>query len=165
MHSLAADRPADDELTRCFHSHIPQLIPEDFSISPLPHEIRYWAVQVLRTLEYDSRLEASNESGNRVWRRWKHFLRSIELHHSEVHKLSQDEQDLVSRAFLETYRGANFDQSGRVAGGRKRPMAEGTLRSAAGSVAVAYRGRNRPSPFHLEDGRLMRPSVRLFLKY
>jgi hypothetical protein len=34
QHPLAMDQPSDEELTRRFHSHHPQLIPECFRISP-----------------------------------------------------------------------------------------------------------------------------------
>jgi hypothetical protein len=51
QHPLAFDDPSDDELTRRFHSHLPQLIPETFMISPLPSEVLSWITLALRTIE------------------------------------------------------------------------------------------------------------------
>jgi hypothetical protein len=51
QHPLAFDDPSDDELTRRFHSHLPQLIPEAFMISPLPSEVLSWITLALRTIE------------------------------------------------------------------------------------------------------------------
>jgi hypothetical protein len=50
-HPLAMDQPSDEELTRRFHSHLPQLIPEYFQISLLPSEILSWITLALRTAE------------------------------------------------------------------------------------------------------------------
>jgi hypothetical protein len=50
-HPLAMDHPSDDELTLRFHSHLPQLIPESFQISPLPNEILSWITLALQTVE------------------------------------------------------------------------------------------------------------------
>ena len=50
-HPLAPDFPSDRVLTQRFHSHIPQLIPEGFDISPLPSEISSFLIQALRTIE------------------------------------------------------------------------------------------------------------------
>ena len=46
-HPLAWDCPPDDVLTQRFHSYLPQLIPENFDIVPLPAEISSWIMQVL----------------------------------------------------------------------------------------------------------------------
>jgi hypothetical protein len=43
--------PSDDELTHRFHSHLPQLIPRAFKISPLPSNVLYWIMLALRTVE------------------------------------------------------------------------------------------------------------------
>jgi hypothetical protein len=51
QHPLAMDQPSDEELTRHFHSHLPQLIPESFRISPPPSEILSWITLALRTAE------------------------------------------------------------------------------------------------------------------
>jgi len=48
---LTVDSPPDDVLTQRFHSLIPQFIPQNFSISPLPNEILSWVTRTLRTLE------------------------------------------------------------------------------------------------------------------
>jgi hypothetical protein len=45
---LAVDEPTDDELTRRFHQHLSQVIPEYFTISPLPPAVLSFAVQALQ---------------------------------------------------------------------------------------------------------------------
>ena len=50
-HPLAPDSPPEDIRTQRFHSHIPQLIPEAFEISPLPSEISSFLIQALQTIE------------------------------------------------------------------------------------------------------------------
>jgi hypothetical protein len=50
-HPLAPDHPSDEELTERFHSFLPQLIPRDFAISPLPSEIASFATLAIRTAE------------------------------------------------------------------------------------------------------------------
>jgi hypothetical protein len=50
-HPLAADNPDNAELTRRFHSSLPQLIPESFEICQLPAEILSFATLVLQTTE------------------------------------------------------------------------------------------------------------------
>ncbi len=50
-HPLAPDSPPEDIRTQRFHSHIPQLIPEGFEISPLPSEISSFLIQALQTIE------------------------------------------------------------------------------------------------------------------
>jgi hypothetical protein len=49
-HPLASNSPPDDILTRRFHSHIPQMIPEAFKISPLPSEISSFLIRALQTI-------------------------------------------------------------------------------------------------------------------
>ena len=51
INPLANDDPSDDTLSHRFHSFCPQLIPADFTISPLPTEILSFVEQVLRTTE------------------------------------------------------------------------------------------------------------------
>lgn len=50
-HPIAADRPANDELTRRFLTSYPSQVPENFAISQLPEEILSWTTQVLRVAE------------------------------------------------------------------------------------------------------------------
>jgi hypothetical protein len=50
-HPLAADNPDNHILTNRFHSHLPQLIPQNFVISPVLDKILSFAVLVLRTTE------------------------------------------------------------------------------------------------------------------
>jgi hypothetical protein len=50
-HPLAPDFPSDAVLTQRFHAHIPQLIPQAFSILPLPNEISSFLIQALQTIE------------------------------------------------------------------------------------------------------------------
>ena len=50
-HPLAPDCPSDAELTRRFHSFLPQVIPENFEISPLPNEVLSFVMRVLQTAE------------------------------------------------------------------------------------------------------------------
>jgi hypothetical protein len=48
---LAPDNPSDQVLTARFHSFLPQLIPEDFTILPLPEEILSFVTQALQIAE------------------------------------------------------------------------------------------------------------------
>jgi hypothetical protein len=50
-HPLVMDQPSDEELTLHFHSHLPQLIPESFQISPLPSEILSWIALALQAVK------------------------------------------------------------------------------------------------------------------
>jgi hypothetical protein len=50
-HPLAPDDPSDADLTLRFHRFLPQLVPQHFAISPLPSEVLFFAIQVLRTAE------------------------------------------------------------------------------------------------------------------
>ena len=50
-HPLAPDYPSDRILTERFHSCLPQSIPANFNISPLPREISSFVIQALQTLE------------------------------------------------------------------------------------------------------------------
>jgi hypothetical protein len=50
-HPLAPDFPSDSVLTQRFHSHLHQLIPEHFVISPLPSEISSFVILALQTTE------------------------------------------------------------------------------------------------------------------
>ena len=50
-HPIAADMPANDELTRRFLVHYPSQVPASFAISQLPDEILSWTTQVLRVAE------------------------------------------------------------------------------------------------------------------
>lgn len=50
-HPLAPDCPSDAELTRRFHSFLPQVIPENFEILPLPNEVLSFVMRVLQTAE------------------------------------------------------------------------------------------------------------------
>ncbi len=62
-HPLARDKPSDDELTRRFHAFLPQLIPHNFKISPLPNDILCWTMQVLQTAEL-SLTQSKNKAMN-----------------------------------------------------------------------------------------------------
>jgi hypothetical protein len=48
---LAPDNPSDQELTSRFHSFLPQLIPKDFNILPLPAEILSFTTRALQIAE------------------------------------------------------------------------------------------------------------------
>jgi hypothetical protein len=50
-HPIAPDNPSDPELTQRFHSLLPQLIPANFKISPLPDELLSFAMQALLIAE------------------------------------------------------------------------------------------------------------------
>lgn len=50
-HPIAADMPANDELTCRFLSSFPSQVPANFAISQLPDEILSWTTQVLRAAE------------------------------------------------------------------------------------------------------------------
>ena len=51
VNPLAFDNPSDAVLTKRFHSHLPQLIPRGFVISPLPEDVLSFVGLVLRTAE------------------------------------------------------------------------------------------------------------------
>lgn len=57
------DRPDDITLSQRFHDHLPQLIPENFLILPLPPEINSFALQALQMISES--LERSRKSRGR----------------------------------------------------------------------------------------------------
>jgi hypothetical protein len=50
-HPIANDYPSGNILTERFHSCIPQLIPEDFIISPLPRKTSSFVILALQTIK------------------------------------------------------------------------------------------------------------------
>ncbi|KAI2502043.1 hypothetical protein MHU86_12446 [Fragilaria crotonensis] len=50
-HPIAADNPANDELTTRFLNHYPSQVPATFAISQLPTEILSWTTRVLQVVE------------------------------------------------------------------------------------------------------------------
>jgi hypothetical protein len=50
-HPLAYDSPTDELLTQRFHQHLPEQIPANFAISPLPKKVLSWVAVVLQTHE------------------------------------------------------------------------------------------------------------------
>jgi hypothetical protein len=50
-HLLAFDDPTDKELSQCCRSHLPQVIPPAFKISPLPNAVLSWITLALRTVK------------------------------------------------------------------------------------------------------------------
>ena len=50
-HPIAADMPANDELTRRFLTSYPSQVPANFAISQLPGEILSWVTQVPQVAE------------------------------------------------------------------------------------------------------------------
>ena len=50
-HPIAADMPANDELTCRFLASYPSQVPANFAISQLPQEILFWTTQVLQVAE------------------------------------------------------------------------------------------------------------------
>jgi hypothetical protein len=59
---ITEDRPDDDTLTHRFHTFFPQMIPQDFKISPLEPDKLSWIVQVLQTLESSLTREESQRT-------------------------------------------------------------------------------------------------------
>ena len=51
VHPLSPCEISDEELTTRFHHHLPQLIPQDFKISPLPNEIESFVIQAMQIAE------------------------------------------------------------------------------------------------------------------
>ena len=165
-HPLAFDKPDDETLTQRFHSHLPQLIPRSFVISDLPPEILSWATRVLRMYESSLIRVKSNHTSPTTGRGGagsrstapKAYLTETSIILPEAAK------DLIARRFLAAYRTASFDNSGRMVGTRRRPMASDTLRRAAGAVGATSREHLRPSPFHIPDTKELRPSIKRYLR-
>ena len=68
---MTFDEPSDKELTLPFHSHLPQLIPEFFVISPLPKEVLSWIMLALQTVlqsswirsrKWDTKMETESDT-------------------------------------------------------------------------------------------------------
>ena len=51
VHPLSSCEILDEELTTRFHRHLPQLIPQDFKISPLPNEVESFVIQAMQIAE------------------------------------------------------------------------------------------------------------------
>jgi hypothetical protein len=64
-HPLALHSPSDAILTQRFRAHLPQLIPEDFVISPLPREIFSFIIQALQMTELSLNLKRKNPTRTR----------------------------------------------------------------------------------------------------
>ncbi len=62
------------------------------------------------------------------------------------------------------YRHAAWDKHGRLTGRRRSPVVAGTVRSAASSLAAAFRNNIQHSPFHLPKSTNMRPTLRALLR-
>jgi hypothetical protein len=62
------------------------------------------------------------------------------------------------------FRHAEWHPDGSIAGTRQRPVVAETVRKAAGHVAATIRQRLQPSPFHLADGKTLRPSITSLLR-
>jgi hypothetical protein len=62
------------------------------------------------------------------------------------------------------HRHAAWDKHGRLTGRRSSPVVAGTVRSAAGSLAEAFRNHLQHSPFHIPGSTNMRPTLRALLR-
>jgi hypothetical protein len=62
-HPIAADVPANDQLTRLFLDLFPSQVPANSAISQLPEDILYWTMQVLQVAE--SSLTAGRRAATR----------------------------------------------------------------------------------------------------
>ena len=78
--------------------------------------------------------------------------------------LSNDEQELFTKAFIQCYRHAHWTTSGDFTGNRSRPVVSGTVRQATSHVAATFRSNLRPSPMHNPGGTHLKPFVRSLLK-
>ena len=73
--------------------------------------------------------------------------------------LSDNEQELFTKAFIQCYRTSTWSLAGNVTGTRPRPMVAGTFRQATGHLAAAFRRNLKPSPIHIKGGTHLRPFV------
>jgi hypothetical protein len=77
-----------------------------------------------------------------------------------------DSKLLYVRAFIGLYRTAKWSVSGVLEGRHPGPLVDSTIRAAASSLAATFRDNLQPSPFHVEGGQNLHPSIRaLFQAY
>jgi hypothetical protein len=119
-----------------------------------------------RCLVFDSRVEESNESYDRTWRRWLGFCTEAGRGSDPfLNKLSPVGRELFVRSFIVCLRTAQWKQgSGKINGERKTPMVSGTLRKATGHLATAFRNHLKPSPLHVEGSAQLLPATRSLFK-
>jgi hypothetical protein len=111
------------------------------------------------------RNESSNETDDRVWRRWLSFCEHACLASNPyLIALLDHESELIIRAFLGMDRHAAWDKHGRLTGRRSSPVVAGTVCSAASSLAAAFRNNIQHNPFHLPESTNMRPTLRALLR-
>ena len=103
----------------------------------------------------DSRTEGRTESYDRAWRRWNSFCRDIfRLESSNLDGVPAEEVDLIARAFLEMYRGANFcPTTGKIVGKRKKPMVGQTIKEVTRALGKTLWDNFEFSPFHKKGDR------------
>jgi hypothetical protein len=101
---------------------------------------------------------------DRVWRRWLSFCKRAGLASDPfLLALLDDERELIIRAFLGLYKHAAWDKHGKLTG-RRSAVVAGTVRTAASSLAAAFRNHIQHSPFHLPGSANMRPTLRALLR-
>ena len=110
------------------------------------------------------RQESSNEDGDRTWRRWRGFQRSIGFTGDPfLADLSLVEQNLLAKAFLQAVRTCRWGPDGTPLGLRPNQVVANTVRQAASSLGASFRGHFQQSPFHLPGSPNLRPVVRSLL--
>jgi hypothetical protein len=118
-----------------------------------------------RRIIFDGRQESANENKDRVWRRWTHFCARGGLRIDPfLTSLLSNEQELLLRSFLGLYRTATWSCSGELTGSRRTPVAGGTVRNAASSLATAFRKNHQPSPLHHQSGTNLQHVFRSLLR-
>lgn len=99
-----------------------------------------------------------------MWRRWTRFCESLDIVDPFLDDLSEDEREVLLRAFLECYRVSKFAHDGSVSGRSKKPLVGKTLRGAASSLAAAFRYNFKFSPLHVKGSDKLLPSIRALLR-
>ena len=115
---------------------------------------------------FDSRVESSNESYDRTWRRWTGFCtRAGRGADPFLLGLSSVGRELFVRSFLACFRSAQWAKgSGEIDGQRKHPVVASTVRQTASNLATAFRNNLQPSPLHIAGSAQLLPSARALLQ-
>ena len=118
-----------------------------------------------RRIIFDGQQESSNESYDRLWRRWKGYCDHVG-YRGDVYldKLSIDERGLFTKAFLSFYQTAEWSKSGEPSGTRAEPLVSNTLRQATSNLATAFRLSVRQSPVHVQGSSHLHPTIRRLLR-
>jgi hypothetical protein len=104
-----------------------------------------------RSIIVDARQESSNESHDRVWRRWRSFCSKAEVTTNPyLTHLSTGEGELFLQSFLSCYRTAKWKPLGEHYGVCDVRVGAGTVRKAAGHLDMAFRDHHQQSPIHVQ---------------